>query len=476
MRSLLILVAGILLLASCSDSRTISFPTSDGGVVYADEYGKGDRSVILAHGGRFTKESWVNQATILADAGYRVIAIDFRGRGNSVGPPSDTTNSDVHHDVRAAIDYARNSGASSVSIVGGSFGGWAAANAVIDIPGEVDKFVILASGVDEPERIDVENTLFVLSRDDFRGEGTPRLPEIREDFARIPGRKEMVLLNGNAHAQYLFDTEQSELLMSEILRFLQNPPPNFSVYEPGVISKTAVEEVSPSATDDGNTIVFATTEDWDHKYPFSATRLGSAWQVNTLRFVETLYNLSIFPDGQTIVFQVGAGDVETGISKVFLTSRINDDWSKPVEVESLSGIDAGYFSAPPDSALYFFAVVDGKEGIYFSEPDSNRQYAPATWFAENVSPVVRGSTSFDLLMHPAKDRLIISRYSEPEAIGEAGPPGIYYYEMENGEWLERRILNLPYGWGSTVLPDGLFLFTDGEDIWTASADELRIDW
>jgi hypothetical protein len=36
----------------------VSFTTQDGGLIYANRYGKGDRGVVLAHGGRFNKESW----------------------------------------------------------------------------------------------------------------------------------------------------------------------------------------------------------------------------------------------------------------------------------------------------------------------------------------------------------------------------------------------------------------------------------
>ena len=32
----------------------VSFPTQDGGLTHANLYGKGDRGVVLAHGGRFT--------------------------------------------------------------------------------------------------------------------------------------------------------------------------------------------------------------------------------------------------------------------------------------------------------------------------------------------------------------------------------------------------------------------------------------
>jgi len=67
----------------------VSFETSDGGVVYADVYGIGGRGVVLAHGGRFNKESWAPQARELAAAGFHVVAIDFRGYGpNSRASPS----------------------------------------------------------------------------------------------------------------------------------------------------------------------------------------------------------------------------------------------------------------------------------------------------------------------------------------------------------------------------------------------------
>src|SRR5215467_791618 len=45
--------------------QTISFPTEDGGRICADLYGQGSRAVVLAHGGRFNKESWRDQARAL---------------------------------------------------------------------------------------------------------------------------------------------------------------------------------------------------------------------------------------------------------------------------------------------------------------------------------------------------------------------------------------------------------------------------
>lgn len=204
----------------------VSFPTQDGGLIYADLYGKGDRGVVLAHGGRFTKESWEKQARILVKAGFRVLAIDFRGRGQSRGgtqtqPPDDG----VRFDVLAAIHHLRKIGAKTVSVVGASFGGGAAAEASVEAqPGEIDRLVLLAhSPIDKPEQMKGRK-LFILSRDDFSGDNKiPRLPKIRDQYERAPGPKEMVLLEGSAHAQFIFETEQGEHLTREILRFLSEP-------------------------------------------------------------------------------------------------------------------------------------------------------------------------------------------------------------------------------------------------------------
>jgi glyoxylase-like metal-dependent hydrolase (beta-lactamase superfamily II)/pimeloyl-ACP methyl ester carboxylesterase len=202
----------------------ISFPTEDGGIVYADLYGKGERGVVLAHGGRFNKATWEKQARTLAEAGFRIVAIDFRGRGQSRGGTRPRPDDDgLRFDVLAAVRYLRKTGARTVSVVGGSMGGGAAAEASVEAtPGEIDGLVLLASEAgDKPEQTKGRK-LFILARDDASGSGL-RLPRIREHYERSPGPKELVILEGSAHAQFLFATEQGERLMREILRFLSEP-------------------------------------------------------------------------------------------------------------------------------------------------------------------------------------------------------------------------------------------------------------
>ncbi len=203
----------------------VSFPTQDGGVVYADLYGGSGRGVVLAHGGRFNKESWVKQARVLADAGFRVLAIDFRGYGQSKGGSGSAGGYDeLRFDVLAAIRYLHDGGAKSVSVVGASMGGGAAAEAsVAAAPGEIDRLVLLApSAIDHPERMKGRK-LFVVARDDPSASGTPRLVKIREQYEKAPEPKELLILEGSAHAQYIFETDQGERLMREILRFLAEP-------------------------------------------------------------------------------------------------------------------------------------------------------------------------------------------------------------------------------------------------------------
>ena len=136
------LLSALVLPVSALAQEHITFPTEDGGVV-------------LAHGGRFTKESWQKQVEVLVHAGFRALAIDFRGRGGSHGPRSKSGDDGFEHDVLAAVRYLGATGAKTVAVVGSSFGGEAAANASIEAElGEIDRLALLAAWTDRaPEKI-----------------------------------------------------------------------------------------------------------------------------------------------------------------------------------------------------------------------------------------------------------------------------------------------------------------------------------
>lgn len=221
MRTLIPVIVALLLSADATAQKTVSFPTEDGGVVYADVYGEGNRAVVLAHGGQFNKESWGKQARTLAAAGFQVLTLDFRGYGKSRGPgDSDPMDAPLHLDVLAAVRYLRETGVKSVSIVGGSMGGGAAGDASIaSWPGEIDRVVFLGSAPNESADKLKSSSLFIVARDDASGDG-PRLPGIRAQYEKAPQPKELIILEGSAHAQFLFQTDQGDRVMREILRFL----------------------------------------------------------------------------------------------------------------------------------------------------------------------------------------------------------------------------------------------------------------
>ncbi len=221
MRAFSVILVTLVLSAVSYGQKAVSFPTADGGVVSADSYGAGEHGVVLAHGGRFNKGSWEKQAQALEAAGFRVLAIDFRGYGQSKGPgDSDPMSAPLHLDVLAAVRYLRKSGAKTVSVVGASMGGGAAGDAsILSEPGEIHRLVFLGAAPNGSAEKLKAPSLFIVARDDASADG-PRLPGIRAQYEKAPQPKELIILEGSAHAQFLFQTDQGQRVMREILRFL----------------------------------------------------------------------------------------------------------------------------------------------------------------------------------------------------------------------------------------------------------------
>ncbi len=208
--------------AALHAQERVTFPTADSGVVSASVYGTGEHAVVLVHGGRFDAASWDAQALLLARSGFRVIAIDLRGRGESKGGRAGADS--VHLDVLAAIVYARESGAARVSLVGASFGGGAVGDALTGgHAGLVDRVILLAhTAIDHPERL-TGRKLFIVSRGDTNGRGESRLVPIRRQYELAPEPKRLLVLEGTAHAQFIFRTGQADRLLCKIIAFLSEP-------------------------------------------------------------------------------------------------------------------------------------------------------------------------------------------------------------------------------------------------------------
>lgn len=195
--------------------KEVSFPTRDGGQIRAHRYGDGPHAVVLAHGRVFDKESWQALASQLDLQGLRVLALDFRGYGRST---PGTEEGALWLDVVGAADYLRQQGAQRVFALGASMGGGAVARASVESPeGTFDKVILLAAApIEDPDRMRAGSLLFVVSREERL------LPRVRQQFELAPEPKRLEILEGSAHAQHVFGTDQAEALTQLIIDFLVN--------------------------------------------------------------------------------------------------------------------------------------------------------------------------------------------------------------------------------------------------------------
>jgi hypothetical protein len=100
-------------------------------------------------------------------------------------------------------------------------GGGAAGDAAVEAePGEIDRVVFLGStGSAKPEKMKGRK-LFLIARDDLGPNDVPRLKTVQERYEKTTDPKELIVLEGSAHAQFLFESDQGPRAMREIMRFL----------------------------------------------------------------------------------------------------------------------------------------------------------------------------------------------------------------------------------------------------------------
>lgn len=210
--SKLLVVVAVANISYAAEFNEVSFKSPDGGTVFANLYGNGSHAVVLGHGGVFNKESWHALAMEMKSEGLRVLAIDFRGYGKSVaGKRSDAR----HLDLLAGIDYLKENGAERVSLLGGSMGGGAAAQAAVDSEaGSIEKLILLAHvPVNSPKKLNGDK-LFIVS------EGDRLADSVRSQFKKAPEPKRLEILEGSAHAQHIFKTKHGPALTKMIVEFL----------------------------------------------------------------------------------------------------------------------------------------------------------------------------------------------------------------------------------------------------------------
>jgi pimeloyl-ACP methyl ester carboxylesterase len=199
--------------------RTAWLRTSDGERIYVAELGRGTRGVVVGHEYGSSMCEWLSTANELADAGFHVLLVDFRGFGLSPRPRARPWN--LPADLATAAAELRRRGAKRIALLGGSMGGTAAIVAGATLRPALSAVVCVSGGGDLADFLSgphgpVDATrqaarlrvplLVMAARDD------PSIPKgyYASLMSRVPARvKQLALYPGVAHASDLLETNAS---------------------------------------------------------------------------------------------------------------------------------------------------------------------------------------------------------------------------------------------------------------------------
>ncbi|HUG29656.1 MAG TPA: alpha/beta hydrolase [Candidatus Limnocylindria bacterium] len=197
--------------AQGSGSSSTTWIDVPGGRLAADDHGPRDGSpIVLVHSAVVNRRAWDGVVPNLVEAGYRVIAYDMRGFGESTSEDVEFTG---HEDVLAVLDHFE---LRHAAIVGNSMGAHFSLDALLAAPDRFVAYVWVAGGISgfDKDPSPAEEALFQAESDaedagewdlaaeldaqiwiDGPGQPTTRAaPEVREAFKAMdrellePGR------------------------------------------------------------------------------------------------------------------------------------------------------------------------------------------------------------------------------------------------------------------------------------------------
>lgn len=126
------------------DSEQAGFVAQDGTAIVGQLFGSGKGpAVVLLHASRSDMRAWYALAQRLAGEDIVVLALDFRGYGQSQGE-QDPANYPA--DVAGGVKFLKALGNKTVAIIGAEVGGTAAVKFAADQPGDLKALAVLGSG------------------------------------------------------------------------------------------------------------------------------------------------------------------------------------------------------------------------------------------------------------------------------------------------------------------------------------------
>lgn len=198
-------------------TREVHFQTSDNVQLAGVLLGQGQTAVICSHQLRTTKAIWTASSIVpyLASHGYLVLAYDFRGNGDSTGIGDI---SKMATDLRGAISFVRQQGATKVVLLGASMGGTATLKAAILEP--VTALITLSAPQDfgvtvkdtELQALKTPKLFINSENDDFASDTTHM-------YAVAASPKAIHMYPGRAHGVSIFDDDDPDVtqLISQFL-------------------------------------------------------------------------------------------------------------------------------------------------------------------------------------------------------------------------------------------------------------------
>ena len=163
-------------------------------------WGDGEQGVVLSHGAVYDAASWRPQAEEMAGDGTTVIAVE---------DPSPES-------LLAAAEYLETERETeSVAFIGASAGAAPVLSVGSENPEVVEQMVIL-SATGDVSSLGEYPKFFVAT------EGEGMAEQVREMAGEAPGsRNEALILEGDAHAQAIFETDQGDELLDRIVSRLE---------------------------------------------------------------------------------------------------------------------------------------------------------------------------------------------------------------------------------------------------------------
>ena len=118
------------------------FINVDGGRVHYQEFGDASKPpIILIHGYTASVYVWKTTAPMLADAGFRVIAVDLLGFGYSEKPS--WFDYSIQSQARMVSRFMDRLGIGRAVVAGSSYGGAVASTLALDYPERVEKLILV---------------------------------------------------------------------------------------------------------------------------------------------------------------------------------------------------------------------------------------------------------------------------------------------------------------------------------------------